>query len=100
PVAGQGFNLALRDAEVLAVNVAQAINAGISPGTMAELQRFIRQQERDQHRTIDFSHYLTRIFSNERPSLVWTRKLGLAAIDLIPALKKEFARQAMGLADR
>lgn len=100
PVAGQGFNLALRDADALANRIAEALQAGDSPGAMGVLQKFLDDQQGDQHRTIDFSHHLTRLFSTSRPAAVLARKSGLAAIDLIPMLKHEFARQAMGLADR
>ncbi len=100
PVAGQGFNLALRDVDVLAQQLVSAIKSGINPGTMQVLQRYVEQQERDQSRTIGFSHYLTRLFSSNRSALVWARKFGLASIDLIPAVKRSFARQAMGIGDK
>ncbi|MEZ5489506.1 MAG: 2-octaprenyl-6-methoxyphenyl hydroxylase [Gammaproteobacteria bacterium] len=100
PVAGQGFNLALRDAEELAGVLAQGIAAGASPGNMQVLNTFQNLQQRDQDRTISFSHYLTRLFSSNRSSLIWARKLGLASIDIVPLVRHEFARSAMGLADR
>ena len=100
PVAGQGFNLSLRDAEALADQVAAALAAGASPGAMSVLQKFVDLQRRDQNRTIDFSHQLIRWFSSNKRSRIWLRKTGLAAVDLLPVLKREFARQAMGLADR
>ena len=100
PVAGQGFNLALRDADVLAAVFAQALHAGQAPGSMSVLQQFTAQQRQDQSRTIGFSHYLTHLFSTDRSSLVWARKFGLASIDILPLVKHEFAHAAMGLADR
>ncbi len=100
PVAGQGLNLALRDAEVLAELLAAAHEEGQTPGAMAVLQRYVEAQRRDQDATIDFSHYMTRLFSSGNPALIWARKFGLFSIDLIPVMKKTFARQAMGLAER
>lgn len=100
PVAGQGFNLALRDAECLANTVAAGMARGEQPGSMALLQTFQRNQSRDQDRTIRFSHYLTRLFSTDTRGLVWARKFGLASIDLVPVVRSSFARTAMGLADR
>lgn len=100
PVAGQGFNLALRDAWELVGVIGGAVAAGSSPGDMRVLQQFVSQQQRDQDRTIGFSHYLTRLFSSNRSSLVWARKFGLASIDMLPFVRHEFARSAMGLADR
>ncbi|MCB1669701.1 MAG: 2-octaprenyl-6-methoxyphenyl hydroxylase [Gammaproteobacteria bacterium] len=100
PVAGQGFNLALRDASELVSELTRAVAAGRSPGDMQVLQRFQNRQQGDQDRTIGFSHYLTRLFSNNRSGLIWARKFGLASIDLVPIIRHEFARSAMGLADR
>ncbi|MES3008931.1 MAG: 2-octaprenyl-6-methoxyphenyl hydroxylase [Pseudomonadota bacterium] len=100
PVAGQGLNLALRDSEVLAELLAAAHEKGQSPGAMTVLQGYVNAQRRDQDATIDFSHYMTRLFSSGNPALIWARKFGLFSIDLIPVMKKTFARQAMGLAER
>jgi len=100
PVAGQGLNLALRDAEVLAATLAQSQVLGRHPGDMAVLQTYVEQQARDQLTTISFSDYMTRLFSSNHPALVWARKGGLFSIDLIPPFKRGFARQAMGLAER
>lgn len=100
PVAGQGLNLALRDAEALARVLSEALADGQPLGAMAVLQDYVKHQQRDQSATIHFSHYMTRLFSSTNPALVWARKFGLFSIDLVPPLKREFARQAMGLADR
>lgn len=100
PVAGQGLNLALRDAQELAVLLGETHALGLPLGSMSVLQRYVTLQQRDQDATINFSHYMTRLFSSTNPALVWARKFGLFSIDLVPAFKKTFARQAMGLAER
>ena len=100
PVAGQGLNLALRDAQVLAELLAHALAQGRNPGDMEVLQSYVKQQARDQQATIGFSDYMTRLFSSSHPALVWARKFGLFSIDMIPTFKRGFARQAMGLAER
>ena len=100
PVAGQGLNLALRDAQVLADLLTQALAQGRNPGEMEVLQSYVEQQARDQLATIGFSDYMTRLFSSSHPALVWARKCGLFSIDLVPPFKRGFARQAMGLAER
>lgn len=100
PVAGQGLNLALRDAQELAVLLGETHELGLPLGSMTVLQRYVELQQRDQDATINFSHYMTRLFSSTNPALVWARKFGLFSIDLVPAFKKTFARQAMGLAER
>lgn len=100
PVAGQGLNLALRDAQALSASLANAHQQRQLLGAMTVLQEYVQRQQRDQEATIDFSHYMTRLFSTNHPALVWARKFGLFSIDLIPVFKRGFARQAMGLAKR
>ena len=100
PVAGQGLNLALRDAQALSQSLANAHQQGQPLGAMTVLQEYVQRQQKDQEATIDFSHYMTRLFSSNHLALVWARKFGLFSIDLIPVFKRGFARQAMGLAER
>lgn len=101
PVAGQGLNLALRDAQALAELIVESCHdETVSPGTMSVLQRFVASQQPDQDLTIDFSHYMTRLFSSSNPALVWARKFGMFSVDLLPLVKRSFARQAMGMGER
>jgi 2-octaprenyl-6-methoxyphenol hydroxylase len=67
---------------------------------MEGLLAFQEKQKQDQHATITFSHYITRLFASSHPALVWGRKFGLFSIDLLPAVKTGFARQAMGMGAR
>ncbi|TGD73078.1 2-octaprenyl-6-methoxyphenyl hydroxylase [Mangrovimicrobium sediminis] len=98
PVAGQGFNLALRDVAALAAVLQQAVAAGVSPGDLATLQRYERQQSADQARTIGFSDQLPALFARRDPLLGVARDLALSGLDLAPALKRGFVRQAAGVA--
>ncbi len=97
PVAGQGFNLAFRDALCLAENIAESFRLGQSPGAYARLEKYVQLVSPDQRHTIGFSHYLTSLFSSEQELLGMSRKFGLIGIDLLPALKNILSRQAMGL---
>lgn len=97
PVAGQGLNLALRDARTLADTILRARSAGEAPGDMVVLQRYLQRQQADQDKTIGFTDYTSRLFSSNNQAKVLARKFGILAIDLIPPLRREFARQAMGL---
>jgi 2-octaprenyl-6-methoxyphenol hydroxylase len=98
PVAGQGFNLALRDTLLLADNVLQSLRAGQNPGAFVRLQSYLAQAQGDQRLTIAFSDYMTRLFSSNSTPLVWARRFGMASIDLLPPLSHALSRQAMGLA--
>ena len=96
PIAGQGFNLSLRDAMALADTLIDAPAHG-APGDLRLLEGYLDRQRRDQQQTIAFSDGLTRLFSNRRPVLAAGRNLGLLGMDIVAPLKSVFARQAMGL---
>lgn len=98
PVAGQGFNLALRDVARLALEISRAAAAGRSPGELAVLQAYRDAQAADQSRTTAFSDRLPGLFMHRDPALSALRDLGLFALDLAPGLKREFVRQTAGLA--
>ncbi len=96
PVAGQGFNLALRDAMALAANVRQSLQQQLDPGSFNRLQAWWDVVQKDQLRTITFSDVMTKLFSNNNMAMAALRKLGMIGIELLPPLKQHLARQAMG----
>ncbi len=98
PVAGQGFNLALRDVAGLGDVLAQGIAAGLPPGDLGVLQRYQRRQHADQARTIGFSDRVPALFMHTDPLLGLGRDLALAGLDILPGLKHEFVRFAAGMA--
>ena len=97
PIAGQGYNLSLRDAQALAEAL---LASDKTPGDFATLQAYLQRQRLDQHLTVGFSDQVTRLFSNAEPLLAAGRNLGLLGLDLLPPAKRWFARQAMGLGTR
>jgi len=97
PIAGQGFNLSLRDVQSLA----DALLASQAPlGDFATLQRYRERQRLDQDLTVGFSDKVTRLFGSSQPLVAAGRNLGLLGLDLLPPAKRWFARQAMGLGTR
>ncbi|AMT86241.1 MULTISPECIES: 2-octaprenyl-6-methoxyphenyl hydroxylase [Pseudomonas] len=97
PIAGQGFNLSLRDADALAA----ALLASDKPlGDFATLQAYRERQRLDQDLTVGFSDQVTRLFGSTQPLVSLGRNLGLLGLDLLPPAKRWFARQAMGLGTR
>src|SRR5690606_23452351 len=82
-IAGQGFNLSLRDAMGLADALSRPQRDGLHPGSLAVLQQYLDGQRGDQMATVAFSHYLTQLVSNRNPLLVVGRNTGLLACDLL-----------------
>jgi 2-polyprenyl-6-methoxyphenol 4-hydroxylase len=99
PVAGQGFNLALRDVSRLAGILAKAHRGGELCGSLSVLQRYQDAQKSDQFATIGFSHSLPKVFGLNMSPGIALRNAGLIALDLLPAARQEFARFGAGLAN-
>ena len=97
PIAGQGFNLSLRDAQALADAL---LASDKKPGDLTTLLSYQQAQKLDQQLTIGFSDKVTRVFGSEQPLVSFGRNLGLLGLDLVPPAKRWFARQAMGLGTR
>jgi 2-octaprenyl-6-methoxyphenol hydroxylase len=97
PVAGQGFNLALRDTMALAENILTSVATGTDPGDFNRLQAYLAEVGTDQLVTTRFSDYMTRMFSSSGTGMTGVRHLGMACIDLLPPLRNMLSRQAMGL---
>ena len=100
PVAGQGFNLALRDCACLVETLREGAVQQQSPGDLALLQRYLEKQMLDQQLTIEFSDKLVRLFSSDHLPLIAMRHLGLLSIESIPLIKKQLIAQTMGTAGR
>jgi 2-polyprenyl-6-methoxyphenol hydroxylase-like FAD-dependent oxidoreductase len=100
PVAGQGFNLAFREALVLAEVVRDAVGKGLAAGDIKVLQTYIDRIRQDQQLTIGFSDSLTTLFSSSNNLSRFSRKAGLLGIDMLSGLKTILAKQAMGMNGR
>lgn len=100
PVAGQGFNLSVRDASVLAQRLLAARQAGQDIGAIRLLQSFHDDRLIDQERTIVASDLLPRVFANGWLPVAAGRDAALVGLQLLPALRSGFVRYATGLGDR
>lgn len=96
PVAGQGFNLGLRDVAALSQVIVDAVRENKDIGDLTILQTYANWRKRDHIQTAMATDSLVRIFSNNFLPLAAVRNLGLVMVDLVPPLKKIFARHAMG----
>ncbi len=97
PIAGQGLNLGFRDVAALAEGIIEAWNGGVDPGSPAVLARYQARRRPDTLLMLSGMHALERLFGNDIAPVRLARRLGIAAVDRVPALKRAFARQAMGL---
>jgi 2-octaprenyl-6-methoxyphenol hydroxylase len=96
PIAGQGLNLGFRDVAALAEEMIAAWNGGGDPGAPAVLARYQARRRPDTLLMLSGMHALERLFGNDFAPVRLARRLGIAAVDRVPALKRAFARQAMG----
>ncbi len=96
PIAGQGYNLGLRDTAALAEVLADRRRLGLEPGHMDGLERYARWRRVDNLMLIAVTDSLNRLFSNDLAPIRLARDLGLAAVNQLPPLKKLFMRHAMG----
>ena len=97
PVAGQGFNLALRGVMDLVDALEQGEQAHRPLGDMTTLQAFEKQRSRDRANVIRFSDGLIRLFGLSFPLLPHARAAGLIGLNLVGPLRRGLARRAMGL---
>lgn len=101
PVAGQGYNLGLRDAATLAELIADDLRDGPSdPGADALLKAYTDWRQQDQRNVVAFTDGLIRLFDLPTGLLGNLRGLGLAAFDVLPGAKNTLARTTMGLGGR
>lgn len=91
PIAGQGFNLGLRDAWELADTLMK--NATPDPGSAACLSAYQAARRPDRLRGIALTHSLVRIFSNDMAPLRIARGAALSLLDLAPPVKRAFMRR-------
>ena len=97
PVAGQGFNLALRSVMDLVEALSQGAQQQRTLGDMNTLQAFERRRAQDRANVIRFSDGLVRLFGYSLPLLPHARGAGLIGLNLIGPLRRGLARRAMGL---
>ena len=97
PVAGQGFNLCMRDAYVLVRSLTEQLSKSDDIGEPTMLLAYEQARLNDQQRVIKFCDSVVRGFSHQNPMLKLIRNTGLIAFDMIPGVKPLVANYAMGL---
>ena len=99
PVAGQGLNLGLRDAYLLAETLATVFAAaqiGASSNPLeAALQNYAKSRKADRSATIGLTDFMARVFTSHLLPIVIGRGLALSALQWLPPIKTALARQMM-----
>lgn len=98
PVAGQGFNLGLRDVAALADVIADAVTGGHDIGDMSVLRHYNKWRGNDTRAVTLFTDGLIHLFANDFVPAVALRTGLMWMFDSIPFLKRRLVRRTMGLA--
>ena len=97
PIAGQGYNLGVRDIAALVEVLIDAKRLGLDIGAADTLERYAQWRRADNFTIVAATDLLNRLFSNDIKPLRLARDMGLAAVNRVPALRRFFVRHAMGL---
>jgi len=103
PVAAQGFNLGMRDVAALCECIADARDAQeetFDCGSAAILENYAEWRRSDQQKLVRFTDGIVRLFGDQRPPVRVLRNIGMLGFDMIPGVRKAFAKHTMGLAGR
>jgi len=97
PIAGQGFNLGLRDVAALAEAIADTRE---DPGSQDMLERYDEWRRADRRSVIAFTDGLVRLFGSPLGPVKTLRDIGLLLFDVLPPAKSALAVLSMGVAGR
>lgn len=97
PIAGQGFNLGIRDVAALAEVLVDAQRLGQDLGSPLVLERYARWRRFDNLLLAGVTDGLTRLFSNDLAPVRLVRDIGFAIFNKLPPVKRLAMRHAMGL---
>ncbi|MFA7586255.1 MAG: FAD-dependent monooxygenase [Novosphingobium sp.] len=100
PIAGQGLNLGLRDVGALVEVLSDGMRLGLDPGDAQLLARYERWRSLDNLSVMSMTDTITRLFGigGRLPSLA--RRLGMGAVQRMPALKRFFMDEARGMSGK
>jgi 2-octaprenyl-6-methoxyphenol hydroxylase len=96
PIAGQGFNLGLRDVQLMAKLIERQLKKQADIGSFALLTEYSRQREQDQKQIITLTDSLVTLFANNLPPLVAGRNTGLKVMNYFQPLKRTLVNKLMG----
>ena len=97
PIAGQGYNLGVRDIAALVEVLIDSKRLGLDIGAADTLERYAQWRRADNFAMVAATDLLNRLFSNDITPIRLARGVGLATVNRIPPLRRFFVRHAMGL---
>ena len=97
PLAGQGINLGISDAIILAEEIERAINADKDIGQLAFLKKYELRRKTLNASMIKGVDFLFNLFQQDNPYLRLGRNSGLKVVDKLSFLKKNFILHASGI---
>ena len=95
PVAGQGFNLGLRDADDLSNRLSALSGLGTPESAAKILQQYELARDRDVERSVGFTDFLVGAFSNDYLLSRVPRGIGLAVMDMLPFARRALAKRML-----
>jgi 2-octaprenyl-6-methoxyphenol hydroxylase len=96
PIAGQGFNLGLRDVQQMAQLIATQLLTSSDIGNFSLLNDYANNRLKDQSQVITLTDSLVTLFANDLPSLVAGRNVGLKVMNYCAPLKNTLVNKLMG----
>ncbi|MGP1959524.1 MAG: FAD-dependent monooxygenase, partial [Arsenophonus sp. NC-TX2-MAG3] len=96
PIAGQGFNLGMRDVMILANIINETVNHGGDIGVYSVLMQYQMQRRDDRQKIIKLTDNLVHLFSNDHLIFAIARNVGLMAIETLSFMRNILAYKAMG----
>ncbi len=96
PIAGQGFNLGVRDVNQMAALIKTSLDNNQDIGQFSALSEYASKRKLDHQQVIGLTDSLVTLFSNKLPPLVAGRNIGLKVMNYLSPLKDALVRKTMG----
>lgn len=96
PIAGQGFNLGMRDIVTFCDIIQSAVQNNLDIGSYPILADYLNKRKEDRSDTINLTDQLLKVFSNNEIPKIIARNIGLSVMSHIKPLKDKVAHQALG----
>ena len=97
PVAGQGFNLGIRDVAALAEVIVEAHHKQVDIGQLSVLSEYENWRKQDHRNVMTATDSMVKLFEHPLSVVKVARNAGILAVDMLPGARHLISRFAMGL---